>query len=182
MRKIDFWLTKIKVYLSFFAIYLSIAGLSSFSMFIIEESYQTVMFGTWQAVSAQDWPLVKKGAVLMKGINKSLKVVNYSTGWINPLSFLSYYDYILASDYYVDALNANIFANDPGLFAGEVVSFKFSPDEIENRAADQVVLRNRNIEVITDVPPPDGLPLRVTGRITRSNGKIVVTETTIKTE
>ena len=176
------WATKIKTYLSFFAIYLSIAGLSSFSMFIIEESIQCVQFGTWQAISAQDWPLVKKGAVLMKGINKSLKAVNYSTGWINPLAFLSYYDYMLASDYYVEALNANIFANDPGLFAGEIVTFKFNPDEIENRADGQVVLRNRNIEVMTNITPPDGLPLRVTGRVTRAKGKIVVTEAIIKTE
>jgi hypothetical protein len=176
------WATKIKTYLSFFAIYLSIAGLSSFSMFIIEESFQTVMFGTWQAVSAGDWPLVKKGADVMRGINKSLKIVNYSTGWINPLAFLSYYDYSIASDYYVEALNANIFANDPGLFAGEIISFKFSPNEIENKADGQVVLRNRTIEVLTDKIPPDGLPLRVTGRVTREKGKIVVTETIIKTE
>ena len=89
---------------------------------------------------------------------------------------------MLASDYYVEALNANIFANDPGLFAGEVVSFKFSPDEIENRADGQVILRNRNIEVMTNITPPDGLPLRVTGRVTRAKGKIVVTEAIIKTE
>jgi hypothetical protein len=182
MAPFNAWAAKIKIWLSFFAIYLSIAGLSSFSMFIIEESIQCVQFGTWQAISAQDWPLVKKGAVLMKGINKSLKAVNYSTGLINPLSFLSYYDYMLASDYYVEALNANIFANDSGLFNGEVVSFKFSPDEIEKRADGQVILRNRNIEVLTKEVPPEGLPLRVTGRITRSNGKVMVTETIIKTE
>ena len=182
MPSFNAWAAKIKIWLGFFAIYLSIAGLSSFSMFIIEESIQTVMFGGWQAVSAQDWPLVKKGAGLITQFNKGLKVVNYSTGWINPLAFLSYYDYMLASDYYVEALNANIFANDPGLFAGEIVTFKFNPDEIENRADGQVVLRNRNIEVMTNITPPDGLPLRVTGRVTRAKGKIVVTEAIIKTE
>ena len=182
MPSFNAWAAKLKMFFSIFAVYMSIAGLSSFSMFIIEESFQTVMFGTWQAVSAQDWPLVKKGAVLMKGINKSLKAVNYSTGWINPLSFLSYYDYSIASDYYIEALSANIFANDPGVFNGEIVTFQFSPDEIENRADGQVILRNRNIEVMTKVMPPDGLPLRITGRITREKGKIVVTETIIKTE
>jgi hypothetical protein len=182
MASFNTWAAIIKIWLSFFAISLSIAGLSSFSMFIIEESIQPVMFGGWQAVSAQDWPLVKKGAGLITQFNKGLKVVNYSTGWINPLSFLSYYDYMLASDYYVKALNANIFANDPGLFNGEVVSFKFTPDENENRADGQVILRNRNIEVLTKEVPPEGLLLRVTGRITREKGKIMVTETIIKTE
>ena len=104
-------LLKIKVYFQFFAIYLTIAGLSSFCMFILEESFQTVMFGTWQAINAQDWALVKKGSTIMTGVNGHLKVVNYSTGWINPLSFLSYYDYMKASEFYIEALNANIFAN-----------------------------------------------------------------------
>lgn len=180
MSRFQVILAKIKIYFQFVAIYLSIAGLSSFSMFIIEESFQTVMFGTWQAVNAQDWALVKKGAVAMGGINKTLKAVNYSTGWINLLSFLSYYDYGVASDYYVEALNANIFANDPTVFDGEVVTFKFNPDEIENTADGQVVLRNRNIEVLSSSTPPDGLPLRVTGRITVKEGKIVVRETIIK--
>jgi hypothetical protein len=182
MASFNAWAARFKMFISGFAIYMSIAGLSSFSMFIIEEAFQTTMFGTWQAVSCQDWPLVKKGSDVMTGINKGLKVVVYTTGWINPLSFLSYYDYTLASDYYVEALNANIFANDPGLFHGQVVSFKFNPEEVENQADGQVVLRNRNIEVMTTVTPPDGLPLRVTGRITRNKGKIVVTETIIKTE
>lgn len=182
MKKVDFWIAKIKIYLSFFAIYLSIAGLSSFAMFIIEESFQTTMFGTWQAVSAGDWPLVKKGAVTMTGINRSLKVVNYGSGWINPFSFLSYYDYGIASDYYVEALNANIFANCPECFNGEIATFKFKPDEIENTADGQVVLRNRIIEVLAKTAPPDGLPIRVKGRVTRQGTKIVVTETTIKTE
>lgn len=182
MSRFAFILAKIKIYFQFVAIYLTIAGLSSFAMFIIEESFQTVMFGTWQAVACQDWALVKKGAVTMKGINRSLKAVNYSTGWVNPLSFLSYYDYGIASEYYIEALNANIFANDPGVFDGEVVTFRFKPDEMENKADGQVVLRNRNIEVLTSTMPPDGLPLRVTGRVSRIGSKILITETIIKTE
>lgn len=182
MASFNAWAARLKMWFGAFAVYISIAGLSSFSMFIIEEAFQTTMFGTWQAVSCQDWPLVKKGATIMQSINQTLKAVNYSTGWINPLSFLSYREYSIASDYYVEALNANIFANDPGLFHGQVVSFKFNPDEIENKADGQVALRNRNIEVLTRIIPPEGLPLRVTGRVTRAKGKIVITETIIKTE
>ena len=87
-----------------------------------------------------------------------------------------------ASEFYIEALNANIFANAPGLFDGEIVSFKFNPDETEITADRKVVLRNRNIEVITTTAPPDGLPLRVTGRVSRKGGKIVITETIIKME
>lgn len=179
MTRLQHWIKRIKVWFGIVAIYLSIAGLSSFAMFIMEEAFQTTMFGTWQAINCQDWKLVKKGSGIMSDINQGLKVVNYSTGWINPLAFLSYYNYAKSADYYVEALNANIFANEPALFDGKVMSFRFTPEEFENAANGKVMLRNRNVEVIADAEPPLGMPIRVTGHVHARDGKIVVTETKI---
>jgi hypothetical protein len=171
---------KAKAFFSVFAVYISIAGAVGFSCFILEEAFQTAMFATWQAKDAGDWRLVKKGAGLMEGINAHLKVVNYGIGWINPLSFLSYYDFSCAENYYIESLNANIFAHEPLAFIGERVTFRFKPEETE-RIGIVIALKARGMTVLVDRWPAAGM-LLVEGKVTEANGRVTITETIIKKE
>jgi hypothetical protein len=102
-------------------IVVSLLGVITFSLFIVEEAFQTVMFGTWAAKSAQDWPTVLAGADLMADINSVLYTMVCTVGWMQPLAFISYKLYSQASDYYIRALLAEIFAHEPKLLVNRVV-------------------------------------------------------------
>jgi len=112
-------------------IVISIMGLVTFSLFIMEEAYQTVMFGTWAAQDAKDWELVYEGAQTMSGINKVMKRLNYIAGWIQPFAFFAYRSYGKAADYYVKALKTKVFANRPSIYVGRYVEFNFIPERIQ---------------------------------------------------
>lgn len=112
-------------------IYLSIAGLVTFSMFILEEAFQTTMFGTWPAQDARDWQLVAEGCELMESINGTLKIVNWTAGWVQPLAFLAYGSYAKSADYYIRALRAKAFANAPQAFDGDFMRFNFQPQSVK---------------------------------------------------
>jgi len=116
---------RIKRALAVFAIYLSIAGLITFSLFILEESFQTVMFGTWPAKDAKRWDVVLDGTDLMQDIVFVMKALNYSLGWVQPLAFISYGSYAKSAQYYIDALRAEVLVFSPELMEGRFVSMKF---------------------------------------------------------
>ena len=67
------WRVKIRTVLTSLAVYISVTGLVTFSLFICEESIQTAMFGTWPAQDAGDWYTVKFGVERMKEANHLLK-------------------------------------------------------------------------------------------------------------
>jgi len=122
---------KAKGVLGKIAIIISIMGLVTFSLFIMEEAFQTVMFGTWAAQDAKDWELVYDGTVTMYAINKTMKILNYCAGWIQPFAFFAYRSYGQAGDYYVKALRSKIFAHRPEIFVGKYVEFNFIPIKLE---------------------------------------------------
>ena len=137
------------VFVVFFAI-ITIFGLVTFPQFLFEESFQCGQFGTWAAISAKNWPLVMEGVEIMTEINELSKKVNRTAGWINPLSNLSYRSYTKASDYYIKALSARVFANDPSLFIGRKVTFSFTPNKTENLANGNFRFSNGRLSVISD--------------------------------
>ena len=144
---------KIKRILSYIMIYLSVAGLVTFSLFILEESVQTVMFGTWPARDARQWHIVKKGAELMKKTNTTLKIINYSVGWVQPLAFFSYRAYSKATDFYILGVESEIFAHAPELFIGDNVDFTFMPKRIEAIKDGQFLLTNGKLGLIFNARP-----------------------------
>ena len=150
-------------------------GLIGFSLFILEESEQAIMFGTWQAISAQHWNIVLEGADLIENVNITLKIINYSVGWINPLSFLSYRAYGRASDYYIKALKSRIFAHAPELFVGRQVRFNFTPKQIRAEA-DHARLINGKLHVIVE-KPPDQPSLFVQGVLQQREGLFIIDTT-----
>ena len=118
---------KLKRWLSYALILISFWGLLTFSLFIHEEAIQTAMFGTWPAQDAGDWELVLEGVDLMGSINLSMKIINYSVGWLQPLAFFSYRAYSKSTDFYIKGLKAKAFARAPEAFHGRTVEFKFTP-------------------------------------------------------
>ena len=127
---------------------LSIWGTVTFTLFILEESFQTAMFGTWPAQDAQRWDLVKTGLTTMRGTVRTMKIVNYSVGWIQPLAFLSYKNFGESAQSYINSLQAKALAHAPDLFVGENVSIRFRPRDIKYLKNGDLILSNNKIGVI----------------------------------
>jgi len=170
------------VFVVFFAI-ITIFGLVTFPQFLFEESFQCGQFGTWAAISAKNWPLVMEGVEIMTEINELSKKVNRTAGWINPLSNLSYRSYTKASDYYIKALSARVFANDPSLFIGRKVTFSFTPNKTENLANGNFrfsngrsVISDGRLSAISDATSRVNASnkISVTGILQEKNGRLEI--------
>jgi len=140
---------KTKRILAVFAIYLSIAGLITFSQFILEEAFQTTMFGTWPAQDAKRWDIVLDGTDLMEKITTTMKIVNYSVGWIQPLAFISYGAYAKSADFYIKALRSKVLAYAPELMEGREVEFEFIVKSIRKNG-DKFIVSNGRIVFQSD--------------------------------
>ena len=145
-------MSKAKLILTFLMTYITIAGLVTFSLFICEEAFQTVMFGTWPAQDAKQWHIVKNGTVLMGKINMTGKIINYGIGWIQPLAFFSYRAYFKSADYYLVSLKSKCFANAPELFIGEHVTFEFTPRRV-TKVNDRYLAESGRIQVFCETKP-----------------------------
>ena len=113
---------RITTALKIFFAYITLCGLVMFPCFIAEEAIQVAVWGTWPAQDAKDWELVMNGCKIVDNINLTLKIINYSIGWIQPLAFFSYRAYANATDYYVESLRAKIFAHAPEVLDGHIIT------------------------------------------------------------
>ncbi len=140
-----------------FGLYLGLAGLITFNLFIMEEAFQTCMFGSWPAQDAQEWRLVKKNIDTMKKIRGTMITMNCVAGWIHPFAFVAYSAYGDAAQEYIDGLTAKCLANYPEGFKGETVTVTFRPHEKELISNGPLrephwALRNGRWTVLTYVP------------------------------
>ncbi|MCK8600087.1 hypothetical protein [Desulfoferrobacter suflitae] len=165
--------SKAKVIVSTLAVYISTAGLVTFSLFILEESIQTAMFGTWPAQEAKDWAVVQFGCDRIRDANRALKLMNYTLGWIQPLAFLAYKSYGESTDIYIQGLEAKIFANAPELFAGRAVTFSFNPQSVTT-SSEGFHHVNRRIHVVSPTKLQPGIQHRVTGRVTVAGNQLII--------
>jgi len=149
-------------------IYLGLVGLFSFNCFILEESFQTVMFGSWSAFDAREYRLIKREIQTMEGLRTTLKVVNNVGGWLNPFGWVAYNGYVNAEREYIDALRAKLFANAPEVFHGDVVSFSFVPQEEEPQDG-YSLYKNGRITVAAKTLQPV-----VTGRVTVNGQQVLI--------
>lgn len=152
--------------------YIALCGLVMFPCFILEEAFQTTMFGTWPAQDAKNWGLVLKGCDLMRGINLTLKIVNYSFGWIQPLAFLSYRAYSHSADYYVSGLEHKVLAFAPEEFVGREIEFEFVPSKII-QDEDGIKLVHNRIQIIVD-EVPSGDRVKIKGVVEMVGGRVVI--------
>jgi len=166
---------KIKLFLMLAMAVLTIIGVVTFSQFILEESLQTIMFGTWAAQDAGDWEHVLAGADAMAYTNRVLKVVTNCFGWINPFAFVSYRHYANASDYYIESLRSKVMANRPELMAGRVITVTFKPksaQKTQENGKNMFILRAGRLNMLSD---SSELSARsVTGKLVMVNGRLFI--------
>ena len=108
-----------------FFLYLSIIGLFGFSIFILEESAQTVTFSNFVNKDTGRYDLIKKNNDKINKIIDHMVLINTYFMWMQPFQCISYADYIIATRAYVEAQEALVLAHDPGLYEGESVSLDF---------------------------------------------------------
>lgn len=151
-------------------LYLAFAGLFTFNCFILQEAFQTVMFGGWGAFQAKEYRLIKRQIATMETLRTTLQVVNNIGGWFNPFGYVAYAGYVNAEREYIDATKGRLFAEAPEMFEGEVVTFTFVPQE-EEPMDGYSMYRNGTMSVISQK-----LQSTVTGLVIITNGKIIVDE------
>ena len=161
---------KLKGFLAIFATYLTIAGLVTFSQFILEEAFQTIMFSTWAAQDANRWDIVHDSTELMQTSLTTLKVVTYTIGWIQPLGFISYLSYAQAEDRYIKSLRAKVLANAPELFIGKRVEYSASPKSWETIG--NFYVTNGRIRIISKTKPEPSM--RVSGILMSSGNRLYI--------
>jgi hypothetical protein len=142
----------IKITLATVAAYISIIGLVTFSLFIMEESLQTIMFGTWAAQEAKDWKLVLEGCDKMRQIKSLITTTNRAMGWVQPLSYLAYRSYAESTDYYTRSLEMKVFSYSPESFEGREVQFHFIPKRAVKTSNDQYMLLAGRTFIRSDKP------------------------------
>jgi hypothetical protein len=167
--------TKARVILSLLAVYISVTGLVTFSLFITEESIQMSVFGSWPAQDAKDWQTVHLAYRRIIDANKLLKTINYSIGWIQPLAFLGYRSYGQSTDVYIKGLEAKIFANAPELFDGREITVSFIPQEVRV-TPDGYLHVNRRVSFLSKEKRPASVSCRITGLVSVQGNKVVITE------
>lgn len=178
MRLRRFWFIvkqRARVILSILAIYISLTGLVTFSLFILEESIQMATFGTWPAQEAKDWYLVREGCERIKDTNQALKFINNSLGWIQPLAFFAYRSYGKSTESYIAGLEAKIFANAPELFEGRKITASFTPQEVSD-TPDGYVHVNRRVSFVSKERHPAGISNRIAGMVSVQGNKVVIKE------
>jgi len=158
------------------AIYISITGLVTFSLFILEESIQTAMFGTWPAQDAKDWELVRFGCDRMRDANTMMKVINYSLGWIQPLAFLAYKSFSESAESYIQSLEARIFANAPEVFRGKTMTFAFTPQSVVENPDGLYAHINHRVRFLSAERLFPGRSRRVTGTVSDEGEQVVIRE------
>ena len=163
---------KLKKYSMLIIAYLTIAGVYSFTAFILEEAEQQIIWATWPAKDSGNYELVLEGADLLKSLNATLWWLNWTTGYIQPLALLSYHSYWRSTDYYIRSLEAMVFAKSPESFDGRYVEFSFTPKKII-REKGKVILANRRIRVIVD-KVPETKKIEVSGIVRVKDNKVYI--------
>ena len=153
-------------------IFLSLLGAITFSLFILEESAQVVIFGTWPARSTRDYEHLLRGAELLSSINTAIRCINYSVGWIQPLSFISYWKYSQALSYYTESLNKEILASSPELFTGKRVEITFTPQKIIKDKAHFRLINGRICVIVPSLPQCRSI--RVSGTLKKEGQMLIL--------
>lgn len=162
---------KFKSITTILLLYISIAGLYTFTAFILEEAQQQVIWGTWPARDAKNWALVYNGCQILRSMNRSLKILNWTIGYIQPLALLSYHSYWKSTDYYIRSLEAVIMKQSPRCFAGKNVELLFTPEKITQEDGVKKLI-GYNIIVVVDYVP-EKFPAQIEG-VGKLQGKYLI--------
>lgn len=164
---------RIQKYLKWIATYLTIYGIFGFSLFIEEESIQSLQFGGWQLEKVGDYQGILINSDIMTGFNKAMTITNIAGGWLNPIGYIAYRHYSVATERYIYALRRTVMANDPELMVGRVFDFSFKYNTYQQIEGGRYELRRGHVTVIIDNEPTDN-PHSVHGLITQGRGNSII--------
>lgn len=109
-REVEYHFTLRKVLKTFLAVW----GVLGFSLFMLEEGFQTTMFSTWPLQDVGRYDVIEKRIPVLQGINMTGRVINYALGWTCPPFWFAYNCYFgpgKAGDAYIDSLRQLVAAN-----------------------------------------------------------------------
>jgi hypothetical protein len=165
---------KIELFLKIVFAYIGISSLIIFPSFILEEAIQTTIFSVWPSQDVGQWRTVATGCSLMENINRSLKIVTYSVGWINPLAFMSYRAYGQATDQYITALRSKVAFHAPEMLAGKRISLMVQVRRIEPLGDSRGYrIQTNNLNIFVD-EIPNQQRIQVNGMVQVRDGQAVV--------
>ena len=162
----------IKTAIKYFYLYLSLIGLLSFSLFIMEEACQSLQFANFSCSDTRRYDLMKLNIERIETINNHIKILNRYLMWLQPIQWWGYYDYSKNLDLYVKSLQAEILANDPGLYVDQQVSIWFYYKSI-SKYQDLIKLSAGKMFYLTDTQP-DKNPIHITGIIKKINNGYLI--------
>jgi len=164
-------------FLKIIALYLAFAGVFGFTIFIMEEGIQLLSFANFSASDTRSYYLMKENLELMRSINGTLKTVNKYFLWLVPPQQVGYDKYAQATDQYIKTLEAEIMANEPGLYINQYVSIRFKYDSYTAAKNGLYVATNKRVKVILKQPPASGI-IQVSGIVQpdpdRKDGILIV--------
>lgn len=160
--KLKLFFKTINKLLKFIALYIAVAGLISFSCFIMEESIQLLSFANFSASDTRSYGLMYDNLQDMKKINNSLHFLNKYFLWMLPPQRMGYGHYVTSTDLYIATLKQEILANRPSLFIGQEISFKFYYEKFHKTKNNLFEIKAGKIKIIQKTMP-DNNHIQVTG-------------------
>jgi hypothetical protein len=92
-ERVRAWLWRWKLILSVLGILIFLAGQIGFTMFILEEAAQQLVFSAWFFEDAKDHEGMARVARELGAVNRTGSIVAHWFGWLNPLAYVSYTTY-----------------------------------------------------------------------------------------
>jgi len=103
--------------------YLSVIGTIGFSLFIFEESIQTLQFSMFMIDKTEQYEVMQKNIDIIASINDKMSLLNNAIGWTNPIGWFGYNAFSEATRAYVNSARIKIFIRQPSLLIGHNISF-----------------------------------------------------------
>jgi hypothetical protein len=159
--------------LSMIYLYFAIIGLFGFALFICEEAIQSIQFANFSCKDSGRYDMMKENLEKIEQINGTIKLLNGWLMWLNPIQKWAYADYALATDRYLETIHTLVMAMDPGLYAGELITFPFyykRVKEYDNYKTLTTGLLSVDVPLDFDIT---GNPVDITGVIQPFKGRYI---------
>jgi hypothetical protein len=89
-------------------IFLTLFGTSAFACFICEEAMQMTSFGAFAYQSAKDWHGLELHLETMKTVYKSSEAITRGIGWLNPIMYPAYLNYLESQQSYIEGIENRV--------------------------------------------------------------------------
>jgi len=115
-----------------------------------------------------------QGCNIVDNINTTLKIINYSIGWIQPLAFFSYKAYSNATDYYIESLKAKIFAHSPESLIGQTLTVTIN---LRGATIKDSLYHLKNSSIFVSLPENSATPtMRITSIVKKIPQGVLLTQ------